>query len=54
VGLEDSFNGVRSCKASGLYTIMVPDIIQPDEEMKGLADIILPSLKDVQAFLNLK
>lgn len=54
VGLEDSFNGVRSCKASGLYTIMVPDIIQPDDEMKGLADIILPSLKDVQGFLNLK
>lgn len=54
VGLEDSFNGVRSCKASGLYTIMVPDIIQPDDEMKGLADIILPSLKDVQDFLNLK
>ena len=54
VGLEDSFNGVRSCKASGLYTIMVPDIIQPDDEMKDLADVILPSLKDVQDFLNLK
>ena len=54
VGLEDSFNGVRACKASGLYTIMVPDIIQPDEEMKSLADVILPSLKDVQDFLNLK
>ena len=54
VGLEDSFNGVRSCKASGLYTIMVPDIIQPDDEMKSLADVILPSLKDVQDFLNLK
>ena len=54
VGLEDSFNGVRSCKASGLYTIMVPDIIQPDDEMKALADVILPSLKDVQDFLNLK
>ena len=54
VGLEDSFNGVRSCKASGLFTIMVPDIIQPDDEMKGLADVILPSLKDVQDFLNLK
>ena len=54
VGLEDSFNGVRACKASGLYTIMVPDIIRPDDEMKGLADVILPSLKDVQAFLNLK
>ena len=54
VGLEDSFNGVRACKASGLYTVMVPDIIQPDDEMKGLADIILPSLKDVQNFLNLR
>ena len=54
VGLEDSFNGVRSCKASGLFTIMVPDIIQPDDEMEALADIILPSLKDVQDFLNLK
>ena len=54
LGLEDSFNGVRACKASGLFTIMVPDIIQPDAEMKGLADIILPSLKDVQDFLNLK
>ncbi len=54
LGLEDSYNGVRACKASGLYTIMVPDIIQPDDEMKGLADIILPSLTEVQAFLNLK
>lgn len=54
IGLEDSFNGVRACKASGLYTIMVPDIISPDDEMKDLADIILPSLKDVQDFLNLR
>lgn len=54
LGLEDSYNGVRSCKASGLYTIMVPDLIAPNDEMKDLADIILPSLKDVQAFLNLK
>ena len=54
VGLEDSFNGVRSCKASGLYTVMVPDLIMPDDEMRSLADIILPSLKDVQDFLNLK
>lgn len=53
-GLEDSFNGVRACRASGLFTIMVPDILQPDEEMKELADVILPSLKDVQDFLNLK
>lgn len=54
VGLEDSFNGVRACKASGLYTVMVPDILMPDDEMKSLADVILPSLKAVQDFLNLR
>ena len=54
IGLEDSFNGVRTCKASGLNTRMVPAIIRPDDEMKGLADIILPSLKEVQDFLNLR
>ena len=53
-GLEDSFNGIRACKASGLYTIMVPDILQPDDEIRGLADVVLPSLKAVQDFLNLK
>ena len=52
--IEDSFNGVRACKASGLYTVMVPDIIRPDDEMRELADVILPSLKEVQDFLNLK
>ena len=54
VGLEDSFNGIRACKASGLYTIMVPDILQPDDEIRCLADVVLPSLKAVQDFLNLK
>lgn len=44
VGIEDSFNGIRSCHAAGLYTIMVPDILQPDEEIKQTADIVLPDL----------
>lgn len=46
-GIEDSFNGVRSAKAAGLYTIMVPDIIQPDDEIRALADQVFPSLKEV-------
>ena len=53
-GLEDSFNGVRACKASGLYTIMVPDILQPDDGIRELADVVLPSLEAVHDFLNLK
>lgn len=47
IGLEDSFNGVRSCKAAGLYTVMVPDILHPDEETAKLTDVIVESLADV-------
>ena len=46
-GIEDSFNGVKSAKAAGLYTIMVPDLMQPDEEIAALADVVYPSLKEV-------
>ena len=45
--IEDSFNGVKSAKAAGLYTFMVPDMVEPDDEMRSLADIILPSLNEV-------
>ena len=47
MAVEDSFNGVKSAKAAGIYTVMVPDMVQPDDEIKGLADVILPSLNEV-------
>ena len=34
--LEDSFNGVRAGHAAGAVTVMVPDIAQPDEEIRSL------------------
>ncbi len=46
--IEDSYNGVRAARAAGAYVIMVPDIAQPDDEMKALADIILSSLVEVK------
>ena len=45
--IEDSFNGIRAAKAAGMTAIMVPDQLQPDEEMKALADRIEPSLLHV-------
>ena len=49
--IEDSFNGIKAAHASGGFPIMVPDILQPDDEIKGLAGIILESLFDVKEFL---
>ena len=50
--VEDSFNGVRSASSAGLFTIMVPDLIQPTEEIRDLTCAVLPSLNDVIEYLK--
>ena len=40
IGVEDSINGIKSSSAAGLYTVMVIDLIQPDEEEKKIPDVI--------------
>lgn len=44
VALEDSFNGIRSAASGGLIPVMVPDLKQPDDEMRQKAAVILPDL----------
>lgn len=51
VGIEDSFMGVRAVKAAGMLTVMVPDILQPDEETRALTDYVGGTLEDVRDFL---
>ena len=50
--LEDSPAGVRAGAAAGCFTVMVPDLTAPDEELKKLADEILPGLRDVIPLLD--
>ena len=50
--IEDSYNGIRAAHAAGMHPIMVPDILQPDEEIKGLAEVVLPSLVEVREDLE--
>lgn len=50
--VEDSFNGIRSAFSGGLMPIMVPDLNEPDGEMKEKAVAILPSLIEVKEFLK--
>lgn len=45
--VEDSHNGIRSAAAAGMQAIMVPDLIEPTEELRALSAAVLPSLLDV-------
>ncbi len=38
MGVEDSFNGVRSIHAAGMFTVMVPDTVTPTPEIEALLD----------------
>ncbi|MBO7374426.1 MAG: HAD family phosphatase [Lachnospiraceae bacterium] len=50
--IEDSFNGIRAAYAAKAMPIMVPDMIEPDDEMREKAFKILNSLLEVIEFLK--
>lgn len=50
--IEDSFNGIRSAYSAGMKAIMVPDMIQPDEEMQEKSFLVCRDLLEVMRFLN--
>ena len=49
--IEDSFNGIRAAAAAGTHPLMVPDMLQPTEEIRSLAERVFPSLHEVLFFL---
>jgi HAD superfamily hydrolase (TIGR01509 family) len=51
LALEDSHNGVRAAHAAGMMTIMVPDLLDPTEEMHEKTIHIAESLHDVNRLL---
>jgi len=46
--VEDSINGVVSAHRAGLYTIMVVDLIQPNETAKECADFICDCITEAK------
>ncbi len=48
IGVEDSINGIKSSSAAGLYTVMVIDLIEPDEEEKKIPDVIYDKIIDIK------
>jgi HAD superfamily hydrolase (TIGR01509 family) len=51
LALEDSHNGVRAAHAAGMMTIMVPDLLEATDEMRGLCVAVADTLHDVRAWL---
>ena len=52
LGLEDSYNGVRAASSAGMMTIMVPDMLDPTEEMETLCVRIARDLHEVRELLE--
>ena len=46
--IEDSYNGIRSAHSAALTTIMVPDIVKPNEEILSLTDFCCESLNEAK------
>lgn len=47
MALEDSPNGILAAHRAGVLPVMVPDLDQPDEEIKQIAYKVVPNLKEV-------
>lgn len=52
LAIEDSPTGVASAHAAGLMTLMIPDLIQPDNETRSRVLHVGNSLEDVLDYLD--
>ena len=51
IAIEDSPNGVESAYSAGINVIMVPDLSEPDSELRKKC-IVVPSIKEVVKYLK--
>jgi len=52
IAIEDSFNGIRAAHRAGMFPVMVPDMVAPDEEMRMLAGRVDKDLFEVREWLS--
>lgn len=50
--IEDSYNGIRAAYTAGMIPVMVPDMLEADEEMHEKAETIQPCLSEVKEWIK--
>ena len=45
--IEDSYNGIRAGHVAGASVIMVPDLVQPTDEIRQMTDYVVSDLSKV-------
>ncbi len=50
--IEDSYNGILAADAAGMFPVMVPDMLLPDQLMREKSGLILDSLNRLNRLLN--
>src|SRR3984893_10227149 len=51
LALEDYHNGVRSASSAGMMTVMVPDLLEPTGEIRGLCTFVARDLHEVRSLI---
>ena len=54
MGVEDSLAGVRAVHAAGMFTVMIPDLVEPTPEIEALLDARCETLGDIIPLLRRK
>ena len=52
VALEDSINGIKSAYSAGMTAIMVPDFLQPTDEIKPMISFLCNDLTEVIKYIT--
>ncbi len=51
LALEDLHSGVRSASSAGMMTVMVPDLLEPTDEIRALCTFVARDLQEVRSLI---